>query len=72
LIKVRKEAPYKNQQVHVHQPQKSAMQTQKLMGICKISADFGFPLLRMPDLPLSLCCKIMIVQPVKMMAGVMH
>lgn len=59
-----------NQQVQVHQPQKSAMQIQKLMGSCKISAGLDLPLLG--NTPSSQGCMMIMEQPSNTAAGATH
>lgn len=70
LIKDRELALKANQQAHVHQPQKSAMQIQKLIGSCNISAGLDVPLLG--NMPSSLGCMMMMEQPSNTAAGARH
>ena len=70
LIKDRELVLKANQQLHVHQPQKSAMQIQKLIGSCNISAGLDLPLLG--NMPSSLGCMMMTEQPSNTAAGARH
>lgn len=70
LIRDKEPALMANQQVQVHQPQKSAMQIQKLIGNCRISAGLDVPLLG--NMPSSQGCMMMMEQPSNTAAGARH